>query len=141
MRVYITALRLKGLALSDGALQAQGQTPLSADDFSIRASDGSDVMLTLTSQMVRAESSGGSDVTLTGKVGDQNMRFSGSSDYHGFGLQSTTALISVSGSSDADVWVDGELAANAPGGSDLHYKGNGHLTNPRRGDNDIRHVR
>ena len=45
------------------------------------------------------------------------MRFSIGSDYHGFGLQSTTAIISTSGSSDADVWVDGELTANASGGS------------------------
>lgn len=142
VRVYITAPRLTGIALSGGA-DAHGQTPLSADDFSIRASGGSDVTLALQAKTVRAESSGGSDVTLTGKVERQDMRFSGGSDYHGFGLQSTIATISASGGSDADVWVDGELTANASGGSDLRYKGNGRLTNPRRGEDndDIKHVR
>lgn len=71
----------------------------------------------------------------------QDMRFSGGSDYPGLGLQSTTAI--ASSSSDADVWVDSELTANAPGGSDLHYKGNGHLTNhaPRRRRHQARAVR
>ncbi|TPG62414.1 head GIN domain-containing protein [Hymenobacter nivis] len=141
IKVYVTAPRLTGLSLSGGA-DAHGQTPLTADDFSIRASGGSDVTLALQAKTVRAESSGGSDVTLTGKVERQDMRFSGGSDYHGFGLQSTTATINASGGSDADVWVDGELTANASGGSDLHYKGNGRLTNPRHGDDDdIKHVR
>ena len=141
VKVYITAPRLTGLALSGGA-DAHGQTPLAADNFTIRASGGSDVTLQLQAKTVHAESSGGSDVTLTGKVERQEMRFSGGSDYHGFGLQSTTATISASGGSDADVWVDGELTANASGGSDLHYKGTGRLLNPRRGeDDDVKHVR
>lgn len=141
VKVYITAPRLTGLALSGGA-DAHGQTPLRADDFSIRASGGSDVTLALQAKTVRAESSGGSDVTLTGKVERQDMHFSGGSDYHGFGLQSTTATISASGGSDADVWVDGELTANASGGSDLHYKGTARLLNPRHGeDDDVKHVR
>ncbi|WP_082773643.1 head GIN domain-containing protein [Hymenobacter sp. PAMC 26628] len=141
VKVYITAPRLTGLALSGGA-DAHGQTPLVADEFSIRASGGSDVTLRLQAKTVRAESSGGSDVTLTGKVERQDMRFSGGSDYHGLGLQSTTATINASGGSDADVWVDGELTANTSGGSDLRYKGNGRLTNPRRNDgDDVKHVR
>ena len=142
VRVYVTAPRLTGLVLSGGA-DAHGQTPLRADDFSIRASGGSDVTLVLQARTVRAASSGGSDVTLTGRVERQEMKFSGGSDYHGFGLQSTTATISASGGSDAEAWVDGELTASASGGSDLHYKGTGRLTNPRPGggDDDIRHVR
>lgn len=141
VRVYITAPHLTGLVLSGGA-DAHGQTPLRADDFSIRASGGSDVTLALQAKTVRAESSGGSDVTLTGKVERQEMKFSGGSDYHGFGLQSATATISASGGSDAEAWVDGELVANASGGSDLRYKGTARLANPRHGeDDDIRHVR
>ncbi|MFD1468971.1 head GIN domain-containing protein [Hymenobacter caeli] len=141
VKVYITAPRLTGLALSGGA-DAHGQTPLRADDFSIRASGGSDVTLQLQAKTVHAESSGGSDVTLTGRVERQEMRFSGGSDYHGFGLQSTTATVSASGGSDADVWVDGELTANASGGSDLHYKGTARLLNPgRNDDDDVKHVR
>ncbi len=141
VKVYITAPHLTGLVLSGGA-DAHGQTPLRADDFSIRASGGSDVTLALQAKTVRAESSGGSDVTLTGKVERQEMKFSGGSDYHGFGLQSATATISASGGSDAEAWVDGELTANASGGSDLRYKGTARLANPRPGeDDDIRHVR
>ena len=141
VRVYITAPRLTGLVLSGGA-DAHGETPLQADDFSIRASGGSDVTLALQAKTVRAESSGGSDLTLTGRVERQEMRFSGGSDYHGFGLQSTTATISASGGSDAEAWVDGELTANASGGSDLHYKGTARLVNARHGgDDDVKHVR
>lgn len=140
VRVYITSPRLTGLVLSGGA-DAHGQTPLLADDFSIRTSGGSDVTLALQAKTLRAESSGGSDVTLTGKVERQEMKFSGGSDYHGFGLQSTTATIEASGGSDADAWVDETLVANASGGSDLRYKGTARVTSFHSGhDSGVKHV-
>ena len=122
VKVYITAPRLTSLSLSGGS-DARSQNQLTADNFRIEASGGSDVFLTLRAKTLRTDASGGSDVTLTGKVKRQEMRFSGGSDYHGFALQSTTANIEASGGSDADVWVNGELVASASGGSDLHYKG------------------
>lgn len=139
-RVYITAPRLTGVSVSGGA-EARGQTPILADDFRIQTSGGGDVFLTLQAKTLRAEASGGSNMTLSGKVERQEVSVSGGSDYHGFGLQSTTASIQANGGSDADAWVEGELQASASGGSDLRYKGKGRVTSVQAGGSSgVRHV-
>lgn len=139
-KVYITAPRIKGVSLSGGA-DAHGQTSIVADDFRIQASGGSDVTLTLQTKTLRAEASGGSDLNLSGKADRQDISVSGGSDYHGFGLQSTTASINANGGSDADAWVEGEITANASGGSDLRYKGNAKVSNvSSSGSSDVKHV-
>ena len=121
-KVYVTAPRLSGVTLSGGA-DAHGQTPITTDNFQIEASGGGDVSLTLHVKTLRADASGGSDLTLTGRAETQEISTSGGSDYHGFGLRSTTARIGASGGSDAEVWVEGDLTADASGGSDLRYRG------------------
>ena len=140
-RVYITAPRLTGLSLSGGA-DAHGQTPLVDDDFRIEASGGADVTLQLQVKNLWADASGGSDLTLTGRAETQEVNSSGGSDYRGFGLQSTTARIEASGGSDAEVWVEGDLTANASGGSDLRYKGAGRVSRVgSSGSSSVRHVK
>lgn len=126
VNVYLTSPQFMGLTLSGGA-DAKGQSPITADDFKIEASGGSDVDLALTAKSLSSMASGGSDISLTGRVDRQRVEVSGGSDYNAFGLQSTTAEVHASGGSDVSVSVDDELSSSASGGSDVHYKGNPRL--------------
>ncbi|HEX8327156.1 MAG TPA: head GIN domain-containing protein [Hymenobacter sp.] len=126
--VYITCPRLSGVALSGGA-DAKGQSNFSADNFTIDASGGSDVKMTLTAKTLSIQASGGSDVDLSGRVERQKVDVSGGSDYNGFELRSNTATVQASGGSDINLTVDGELSSNASGGSDIRYKGNARVAN------------
>ncbi|MBF9222643.1 head GIN domain-containing protein [Hymenobacter ruricola] len=126
--VYITCPRLTALSLSGGA-DAKGQSTFSADAFKISASGGSDVKLSLTAKTLTCSASGGSDLSLSGRVEQQTVDVSGGSDYHAFDLQSSRATVRASGGSDVNLSVDGELTANAGGGSDVRYKGNARVAN------------
>jgi hypothetical protein len=138
--VYVTCPRLTGLSVSGGA-DAKSLSTFSADDFRIQASGGSDVKLSLTAKTLTCLASGGSDVDLSGRVERQTVDISGGSDYNAFGLRSTTATVRASGGSDASLTVDGELAASADGGSDVHYKGNARVSNASHsGGSSVRRV-
>ncbi len=140
VNVYITCPRLTGLALSGGA-DAKGESDISADDFKIEASGGSDVKLTLNAKSLSSEASGGSDIYLSGRVDRQKVSVSGGSDYNAFSLQSNTAEVDASGGSDVNLSVDNELSSSASGGSDVHYKGNARVvSSAHSGGGSVRRV-
>lgn len=122
--VYVTAPRLTGVEVS-GASDVKGASPISAEQFSIKASGASDVTLQLTAQQLTAHASGASDIRLTGRVERQQVHVSGASDYRAYELKSQHAQVDASGASDAFVYVDQELDAHTSGASDVHYKGKG----------------
>ncbi|TGE26449.1 head GIN domain-containing protein [Hymenobacter metallicola] len=126
IKVYITCPTLTALSVSGGS-DARGETPFKADDLRLSASGGADVYLTVTAKTLTSHASGGGDITVAGRVEQQKVSVSGGSDYHAYALQSTTAEVSASGGSDAEVSVDGELKSSASGGSDVRYKGSGRL--------------
>ncbi|UOQ54343.1 head GIN domain-containing protein [Hymenobacter cellulosivorans] len=126
VRVYVTCPQLTALSVSGGS-DARGETPFTAEDIRLAASGGSDLQLTITAKNLTSNVSGGGDMTLSGRVEQQKVSVSGGSDYHAFALLSTTAEVSASGGSDANVAVDGELRSSASGGSDVRYKGSARL--------------
>ena len=93
------------------------------DKIAIDASGGSDVKLDLTAEMVDCESSGGSDATLTGSAKYFRGNASGGSDLKAKDLRTQSCVITSSGGSDAYVWVENDMIANASGGSDIYYYG------------------
>lgn len=122
VKVYITTPQLSGIEVS-GASDVKGETPISADDFRIRASGASDVTLTLNVKSLTTNASGASDIRLDGRVEHQQVDISGSSDYRASNLRSRKANVQASGASDAYVCVDDELLARSSGASDVHNKG------------------
>ncbi|MBX0291481.1 DUF2807 domain-containing protein [Hymenobacter sp. HSC-4F20] len=127
VNVYITCPTLTGLEVS-GASDVKSDTPFTADAFTIRASGASDVTMALNAKSLTAHASGASDVRLTGRVERQQVHISGSSDYQAYNLQSRTAAVEASGSSDAYVAVSEELSSRTSGSSDIHYKGKPRVT-------------
>ncbi|GAB2772694.1 hypothetical protein HNQ93_000803 [Hymenobacter luteus] len=127
VNVYITCPTLTGLEVS-GASDVKSDTPFTADNFTIRASGASDVTMALNAKSLMAHASGASDLRLTGRVERQQVHLSGSSDYQAYNLQSRTAAVEASGSSDAYVAVSEELSSRTSGASDIHYKGKPRVT-------------
>ncbi|MCB2409241.1 head GIN domain-containing protein [Hymenobacter lucidus] len=124
--VYITCPSLTALSVSGGS-DARGETAFTADNMRLSASGGGDIQLTLTAKTLTSDASGGSDITVAGRAERQKVSVSGGSDYRAFNLQSTTAEVSASGGSDAELSVDGELKSSASGGSGVRYKGSAKL--------------
>ncbi|MES2794491.1 MAG: head GIN domain-containing protein [Bacteroidota bacterium] len=93
------------------------------DKIKIDASGGSDVKLDFTAEMVDCDASGGSDAVLTGSSKYFTGNASGGSDLKAKDFRTQSCRINSSGGSDAYVWVENELLANASGGSDIYYYG------------------
>jgi hypothetical protein len=93
------------------------------DQIVIDASGGSDIKLDLTAEAVDCETSGGSDAVLTGSSKYFKGNASGGSDLKAKDFRTQSAKITSSGGSDAHIWVEAELIANASGGSDIYYYG------------------
>ena len=128
VNVYLTCPELTSLDVS-GATDVKSESALVANDFRLKVSGASDVTLALSAKTLRATVSGASDLTLTGRADNQQIDLSGASDYKGYGLQSHRAEVQTSGSSDAQISVDGELKAGASGASDVRYKGKPRVRN------------
>jgi hypothetical protein len=93
------------------------------DKIAIDASGGSDIKLDLTAEIVDCEASGGSDAVLTGSAKYFKGNASGGSDLKAKDLRTQSCVITSSGGSDAYVWVEKDMKANASGGSDIYYYG------------------
>jgi hypothetical protein len=93
------------------------------DKIMIDARGGSDVSLDVTADWLDCETSGGSDATLKGSSKYFKGNSSGGSDLKAKDLRTQSCKITSSGGSDAYVWAESELVANASGGSDIYYYG------------------
>ena len=71
--------------------------------------------------------SGASDVFISGIASKVNVKCTGASDVHGYGLVTDFCTINASGASDITITVNKELNAKASGASNIFYKGNGEL--------------
>lgn len=120
--VYVTCPRLRSIETS-GASDIKSESTFTADDFRIQASGASDVTLRLDTKTLSVQASGASDIRLAGRADRQQIQISGSSDYHAAELQSRTANVQASGSSDAYVFVEEALTSRTSGSSDIRNKG------------------
>jgi hypothetical protein len=140
IKVYVNFKTLKSLAASGGS-DVYTQNTLKADVLNIRGSGGSDLKLTLACKDLTVSVSGGSDADLTGSGENMQLNASGGSDVDAFSYVVNYAKVSVSGGSDANIYVNKGLEAGASGGSDVNYKGNASLkktTSSKSGD--VNHV-
>ena len=122
IKIYVTAPQLTALTAT-GASDITGESELTAEALTIRASGASDVVLKLNVQLLTVEASGASDVKLTGRADRQQVQVSGSSDYLASGLQGRQATVTASGSSDAYLAVSESITARSSGSSDIYNKG------------------
>lgn len=70
------------------------------------------------------QSSGGTNLQLTGKAESFSLAASGGSELHAFGLVVDKFTATTSGAAQVEVFVNKSITANASGGSSISYKGN-----------------
>lgn len=141
IKVYVNYKTLKSLAASGGS-DVYTQNTLKTDNLSLSASGGSDLKMSLTCKDLSLNVSGGSDAELSGNGENLKLTASGGSDVDAFGFPVNYAKVTVSGGSDANIYVNKILEASASGGSDVNYKGNASLkkmSDSKSGD--INHIR
>ena len=109
---------------ASGGSDIEQEGTLKAEELRIEASGGSDISLILDTYYLECNLSGGSDMDIQGTSRAVLIGASGGSDIDADGLKVQNATLSLSGGSDADVYVTEELHIRASGGSDVNVRGN-----------------
>jgi hypothetical protein len=120
--VEVSTPQLKRLAAS-GAAEVINRGSLRGQDLELQTSGVASMALTVHRQQLEAELSGASDMKLRGACDFLEATLSGTSDLHSTELPSRQVAITLSGTSDAQVWAEESLTADLSGTSDLAYKG------------------
>ncbi|TKC04771.1 DUF2807 domain-containing protein [Pedobacter polaris] len=140
IKVYLNYKTLKSLSASGGS-DVYTQNNLKADILNLKASGGADLKLTLSVKDLTLTISGGSDAELKGSGENLQATASGGSDIDAFGYVVNNARVTVSGGSDANIYVNKALEAGASGGSDVNYKGSAVLKKTSSSKSgDVHHV-
>lgn len=140
IEVYLNYKNLKSITASGGS-DVFTQNTLKSDVLSLRASGGADLKLALTVKDLTVNISGGSDTDLKGSGENLQLTASGGSDLSAFGYIVNNAKATVSGGSDANIYVNKALEASASGGSDINYKGKASLRKTSSSKSgDVNHV-
>ncbi|WP_205510839.1 head GIN domain-containing protein [Longitalea arenae] len=122
LTAYVAVQSLSKLRATGGAdVIVKGK--LSFDKLEMSLAGGSDFNGEIAVTDLTVHQSGGSDVHIKGTAVNVRVEASGGSDFSGYSLNADYAILQVSGGSDATITVHKEMAAEASGGSDVHYKG------------------
>lgn len=111
------------IIVANGGSDVFSEERLLFDKITIEVNGGSDVKIDLSAEALDCRSSGGSDAILTGSAKNFRGNASGGSDLKAKELRTQNSKVTSSGGSDAHVWVEESLEANASGGSDIYYYG------------------
>ncbi len=122
IRYTLHLKNLKALHLS-GSLEARAES-LKSDGLLFGISGSCHIEVPrLEAGSFDVQVSGSGDIAVGGKVNRQTIQISGSGNYRAGDFESQSAVIRVSGSGDATVWVRGALDAHVSGSGDIKYYG------------------
>ena len=122
VNAYVTVRTLNSISVSSGA-DLTGETTLTADDLTIRASSGADLKMVVKTNRLTVSVSGGADATLSGSTEKLTASVSGGADLDADKLIADVCYAEASGGGDARVHGRKELHLRASGGSDVTYGG------------------
>jgi hypothetical protein len=123
LKAYVTT-ELQRLDVS-GASYASFSGPLKSDALKLDISGASEVKGMINVAKLNLDISGASVARLSGTAKDCLIDASGACKVNSYELSIETCKASSSGASNIKVTVTGELNANASGGSNIYYKGQG----------------
>jgi len=136
--VYVEATQFRGLSVS-GASWIRGENKLlSNETFELGASGASSIKLELKAPRVNAETSGASDITLSGETKDLSLQGSGASNFKCIDLLTENTSVGVSGASSADVYASVKLDVEASGASGVKYRGAAAVTQDVSGASSVK---
>lgn len=124
LRAYVTTINLNRLEVS-GASYVSISDAIKGDELKMGVSGASEVKGMINVSRLDLDISGASVARLSGTAKDGLIDASGACKVNSYDLSIGTCKISSSGASNIKVTVTGELNADASGGSNIYYKGNG----------------
>lgn len=136
IRIYISSAMLNSIRLS-GAVDLYSETTIVTDYLDVSISGSGNADLAVVAGEVRASISGSGNLWLEGSTIHQDLTISGSGNVSGFGLDSETANVSISGSGEVKVRVDEFLKARISGSGSVYYKGYPQIDGKVSGSGDI----
>jgi len=124
LRAYVTVTDINRLNVS-GASYVSISGTLKSDEIKMEISGASEVKGILNVNKLALDMSGASVAKLTGTVNEGTIDASGACKVNSYDLIFNKCRISSSGASGIRVTINGELNADASGGSTIYYKGAG----------------
>ncbi|MCU0447180.1 MAG: DUF2807 domain-containing protein [Microscillaceae bacterium] len=123
IKVYVTVRDLQKIEAS-GSSDIFFDNQLITKRLELHLHGSSDARVNIKCYTLICNIHGSSDAVINGSAEELNAKIHGSSDLKAYNLQVNNCEIQVSGSGDAFISVNGELAATVSGSGDLHYQGN-----------------
>ncbi len=124
MKAYVTFRKLTRIE-SSGACNIKTTDPIRGEELTIELSGASDFTGELSLNKLKLNSSGASNMRLSGTVVTTIIDASGACVVRGYDLKTDNCKIDASGASNIYITVNKELNAEASGGSNISYKGTG----------------
>lgn len=127
------AINTKLPLTAEGAIQDVRELRVTgAGDFEVRGIDGGAPLVEIT---------GSADIKLTGSAGQLTIKISGSGDVAAEELRVAKAIVKISGSGNANIFVTDELDVTINGSGDVAYRGDPANVNSRvSGSGDVTKV-
>jgi hypothetical protein len=136
VKVYITTKNLTNIT-------ARGYVNITSDknwklpSLNFLLTGSGKVEMDLDTKLLSVQLSGSSELTVTGTAKSQNIAVTGSGKYLGDGLKSQKALVILSGSGSANVFVKDNLDVTIYGSGDVVYKGSPSIESAIYGSGNI----
>lgn len=124
LRAYVTVANISSVGVS-GASYVSISGTLKSDNFRLDISGASEVKGIINVIRMNLDISGASVAKLAGTVNEGTIDASGASKVNSYDLVLDKCKVSSSGAAGVRVTINGELNADATGGSTIYYKGAG----------------
>lgn len=122
LRVFVQMPQVDFLKIS-GSGDIIGENAFNAENLRLRISGSGDMDLDVDYSEIDARVTGSGTVEIQGACNEFEYKITGSGDIHGFDLISNRGDVEITGSGDAEVFVNEFLSVKITGSGDVLYKG------------------
>lgn len=127
LEVHVKVKDLEDVSLNgSGTITTRSQ--ITADHLAFHINGSGTVTAEMDVETLQIDIDGSGDVNVNGRAIELDVDVNGSGNIRAFGLEATSAIISISGSGDCDVKASEQLNVNISGSGNVRYRGQPQLT-------------
>ena len=123
LKIYITVPELKMIGLT-GSGSVETYDTFEGDEMSVVLSGSGRLEVVVTTAELYTTITGSGKVEVDGYAELADLNITGSGTYEGFGLETSSTHVDISGSGDAKVSVNDLLQVRITGSGNVYYRGN-----------------
>jgi hypothetical protein len=136
--IYAGAPEFRSIDVSGASEVTSDNILTSSEELRVQASGASEISMEVNVARMTTDVSGSSKIKLKGLARDFTVSSSGASDIRSFDLITDNARIDISGASEARVTANKTLEVEASGASDVRYRGNASVSQNSSGASSVR---